>query len=111
MASSSGGNFAVWSGLYAVYQIWELDGVLDEEHGDIVADNIKVALVGITLDGQSLCHHFDKLAYNLVAKPWTSLTVSELPLDPATVEKRIKIGVCFPSFARKEAPVILLKSP
>lgn len=47
-------------------------------------------------------------AHNLTAYPCTSLAVSALPLDPATVEKRMKIGVSLPSSDKKEAPVMLL---
>lgn len=49
--------------------------------------------------------------YNLTANPWTSRAVSPLPREPATVEKRTKTGVVFPSSERKEAAVTLLKSP
>jgi hypothetical protein len=48
--------------------------------------------------------------YNRVAKPWTSLAVSALPLDPATVEKRTNTGVCFPAAFRNDAAVRLLQS-
>jgi hypothetical protein len=49
--------------------------------------------------------------YSLVAKPRMSLTLSALPLEPATVENRTKTSVCFPAALRKEAAVMLLKSP
>ena len=39
-------------GLHGVDQIGKLHRVLDEEHGDVVADEIPVALVGIELDGE-----------------------------------------------------------
>jgi hypothetical protein len=48
--------------------------------------------------------------YNLVAKPWTSLAVSALPLDPATVENLTKVGVCLPAAPKNDAAVMLLKS-
>lgn len=49
-----------------------------------------------------------KDTHNLVAKPWTSRTVSALPRDPATVEKRTNVEVCLPSSDRKLAAVMLL---
>ena len=36
-----------------VHQIRELDGVLDEEHRHVVADQVPVALVGIELGGET----------------------------------------------------------
>ena len=39
------GDLIVGPGLDGVDQIGELDGVLDEEDGDVVADNVKVALI------------------------------------------------------------------
>src|SRR5690606_190627 len=40
-------------GLYSVYQIGELHGVLDEENRNVVAHEIPVALVGVKLDGKT----------------------------------------------------------
>ena len=39
--------------LDAVDQVGELDGVLDEEDRDIVADQIPIALLGIEFDGET----------------------------------------------------------
>jgi hypothetical protein len=36
-----------------VHKVGELDGVLDEEHRDVVADNVPVALVGVELDSET----------------------------------------------------------
>jgi hypothetical protein len=54
---SSGGlwNLIVWVRFDRVNQVWELYGVLDEEDGDIVADQVKVALVGIATLAQPCC--------------------------------------------------------
>ena len=38
--------------LHGMHQIGELDGVLDEEHRDVVADEIPVALTRVELDGE-----------------------------------------------------------
>ena len=46
------GNAAVGRLLHGVDQIGELDGVLDEEHRDVVADEIPVALPRVELDGE-----------------------------------------------------------
>jgi hypothetical protein len=40
-------------GLGRVDQVGELHRVLDEEHGDVVADQVPVALVGVELDGEA----------------------------------------------------------
>jgi hypothetical protein len=40
MSSSGLGNLAVWPGLDSMDQIWELDGILNEEDGDVVTNNI-----------------------------------------------------------------------
>lgn len=39
-----------------------------------------------------------------------SRALSELPLEPATVENLRKTGVCFCAFDRNDAAVILLQS-
>lgn len=49
---------------------------------------------------------FPSSVYHLTANPCTSRTVSALPLDPATVENRMKIGVFFPDEPKKDAPVM-----
>lgn len=41
------GNFVVGAGLDGMDEVGELDGVLDEEDGDVVADDVQVALVGV----------------------------------------------------------------
>lgn len=41
------GDLAVGLGLDGVDQVGELGGRLDEEDGDVVANNVKVALVGV----------------------------------------------------------------
>ena len=41
------------SGFTAWIEVGELDGVLDEEHRDVVADQVEVALVGVELDGEA----------------------------------------------------------
>jgi hypothetical protein len=43
---------AVRRGLDRVHEVGELDRVLDEEHRDVVADQVPVALVGVELDGE-----------------------------------------------------------
>ena len=39
--------------LHRMDQIGKLDGVLNEKHRDIVADEIEVAFVGVELDGEA----------------------------------------------------------
>jgi hypothetical protein len=45
MSSSGLGNLAVWPGLDSMDQIWELDGILNEEDGDVVTNDIWKKLV------------------------------------------------------------------
>ena len=33
--------------------IGELDGILDEEHGNVVSNNVPIALLGVELDGKT----------------------------------------------------------
>lgn len=40
-------------GLDRVNKVGELDGILDEEHWDVVADDIPVALLGVELHGET----------------------------------------------------------
>jgi hypothetical protein len=92
-----------------------LNGVLNEKHRDVISDNIEIAFVGVT-DPVSSGPQPVGLPkgcgpHNLVAKPCTSLTVSALPLDPATVENRTNVGVFLFSALRKDAAVMLLKFP
>ena len=39
--------------LHGVDEVGKLDGILDEEHRDVVADQIEVAFLGIELDGEA----------------------------------------------------------
>jgi hypothetical protein len=43
----------VWFRLSGMHQVGELHGVLDEEHRDVVADEIPVALIGVELHRES----------------------------------------------------------
>ena len=45
-------HFVVWFGFHGMNQVRELDGVLDEEHWDVVADDVPVSLLCIELDGE-----------------------------------------------------------
>jgi hypothetical protein len=45
MSSSGLGDLAVWPGLDSMDQIWELDGILNEEDGDVVTNDIWKKLV------------------------------------------------------------------
>jgi hypothetical protein len=98
-----------------VDEVRELNCILDEEDGNVVADYVKVAFVGIS-DHLMLsirrvnAAEWKTEAHSLVANPWTSRAVSALPRDPATVEKRTNTGVCLPFFPKNEAAVMLLKS-
>lgn len=40
MSGGSLRDLVAWAGLYGVDQIGELDGILDEEYGDVVTNNI-----------------------------------------------------------------------
>jgi hypothetical protein len=40
-------NLIITTGLDSVDQVGETDGILDEEDGDVVADDVKIALVGV----------------------------------------------------------------
>ena len=44
---------AVGLHLHGVDEVGKLDGILDEEHRDVVADQIEVAFLGIELDGEA----------------------------------------------------------
>lgn len=113
MGSGRLGNLIVRARLDRVDEVGELDGILDEEDRDVVSNNIKVAFVGVTGQCQRtfpFSHGQVSSTYNRVANPWTSLAVSALPRDPATVEKRTNTGVSLPAAPRKEAAVRLLQS-
>jgi hypothetical protein len=34
-------------------EIWELDGILNEKHRDVVSNNVPVAFLGVELDSES----------------------------------------------------------
>ncbi len=70
-------------------EIRKLDGVLNEEHRDIIADDVPVSFVRIQLDGD----------------PRTSRARSAEPLFPATVENRTKAGTRSPARAKTSALV------
>src|SRR5437588_868606 len=46
-------NFVVWLGFCCVDQVGELDCVLNEKDGDVVPDEVEVALVCIELCGKA----------------------------------------------------------
>ena len=73
-----------------VNEVRKLDGVLDEEHRDVVADDVPVAFFGIELDRE---------AAHIAGK-------SAEPLFPATVEKRTKAGVFSPARWKMSARVM-----
>jgi hypothetical protein len=47
------GHFVVRLGLPGMDNVGELDGVLDEKDGDVVAYDVPVALLGVELDGKA----------------------------------------------------------
>ena len=71
-------NFIMGFRLDRMDEIGKLHRVLDEEHGNVVADQIVVAFLGIKLDGETARH------------PAPSPTNHA---SPTTVEKRTKTGV------------------
>jgi hypothetical protein len=46
-------NLVVWLRLDSVNEIWELDSILNEEHRDVIANNVPVAFIGVELDSES----------------------------------------------------------
>src|SRR5664279_724765 len=44
---------AVGFHLHGMDEVGEFDGILDEEHRDVVADQVPVAFLGVKLDGKS----------------------------------------------------------
>lgn len=46
-------HFVVWLGLDSMDKVGEFDGFLDEEDGNIVADDIPIALIGVELCGEA----------------------------------------------------------
>ena len=83
------GDLAVGVRLHGVDDVGELDAVLDEEHRDVVADEVEVALLGVELRRRS---H----GCRAPCRP--------SPREPATVEKRTNTGVST-SFSRNAAEV------
>lgn len=47
------GHLVVWLGLAGVDNVWKFDGILDEEDGYVVADEVPVPLFGVELDGET----------------------------------------------------------
>lgn len=86
VGSLSLGDLPVWLGLDGVNEIDELDGVLNEEDGHVVSDNIPVALIRIEPSGEATrVSHLEQSA----RRCWEQhdgLTLSADPLDPLTVE-------------------------
>jgi hypothetical protein len=93
MCCGSLGYLIVWHGLYRVDQIRKEDGVLDEENGDVVANDIWEVLA-MNADGRR------GIIYR------NSPAVSTLPLSPATVDIRTNIGVSLPAAERNDAAVM-----
>ena len=81
-------DLTVRLGLAGVNDVGELDAVLDEEDGHVIAHQVERAFVGV----------------NFTAKPRVSRTVSAEPREPSTVENRTKTSVCLP-LARNPALV------
>lgn len=46
-------DFCVWLRLRGMNDIGELDGVLNEKNGNVVPNNIPIALLGVELDGKA----------------------------------------------------------
>ena len=84
---------AVGLRLHGVNDVGKLDCILDEEHRDVVADDVPVAFLGIELDGKS-AHVAGKV---------------ERAFAPATVEKRTKAGVFSPARWKMSARVYLAR--
>ena len=53
MGSLPLGYLVVRLGLHCVYKVWELDGVLDEEHRYVVPDNIPDTFLRVKLGGEA----------------------------------------------------------
>lgn len=64
-------NLTIGGWLDRVNQVRELDGILNEEDGNVVSDNVKVALISIAiLVSQALKSYILKWeVYNLMANP------------------------------------------
>lgn len=60
MSSGGLGNLVVLSWLDRMYQVGELDRILDEKHRDIVADDVEVALIGVSVKGSALHQHSEE---------------------------------------------------
>ncbi len=81
---------AVGLRLHGVNKIGKLDRVLDEEDGNVVADEIPIAFLRCISSPRN---------------PRTSRARSDEPLLPATVEKRTKAGVFSPTRWKRSARV------
>ena len=79
-------------------EIWEFDGVSDEEDGSVVSGHVPVALFSVEFNGESFVIRY---------VPLGSLSVSDDPFSPATVENRVKTGVFFPMDSKTLALVYL----
>jgi hypothetical protein len=77
-------------GLDGMDDVGELHRVLDEEHRDVVAHQVPVALFGIELDGEAA-----RVAHGVGIEP----------RSPATVEKRTNTGVRLPASDSRSARV------
>ncbi|MNJ64944.1 hypothetical protein D3C77_609320 [compost metagenome] len=53
MGRPSGGHFVVRFGLYRMDEIGKLDGVLNEKHRHVVANQVEIAFIGEELDGKT----------------------------------------------------------
>lgn len=116
MPRGGGWNLVVGPRLDGVNKIREAYGILDEEDGDVVSNNVEVSLLLLVKEQDrgglvGELGRFTSSVQKRTANPLTSLTLSLEPRGPATVLKRMKVGVTLPSSERKDAAVMLLKSP
>jgi hypothetical protein len=82
-------------------KVWEFDRVSYEEDGGVVSCHIPVSLFSV---------EFDSKAFIKSLLPLGSLSVSQEPFYPATVENLVKIGVFFPTASKTLALVYLVTS-
>ena len=85
------GKAAVGLRFHRVDDVGKLDGVLNEEHRDIVTDHVPVSFLRVELDGKST--HVARQV--------------ERAFVPATVENRTKAGVFSPARWKRSARVYL----
>lgn len=45
-------NIIVWFGLDCMYDVWELDGILYEENGNIISNNIPISFFCVELHSE-----------------------------------------------------------